>query len=1255
MCNGFTIVIYRVNSIFYEQLFYLLLKLLKNSIFYTQNRVPHIDQIKKEIKMRNLLIMIFSISTIVLAESKYELQYKSSKSSKGNLPYKSKVLGGGDTSEKVSVDVKGVKKLVLVAVGVPNYNFAHSFWGAPVLTNNKGQEKSLLELKPKSVKTGWGKLQYKNVKGKVCSTDSEKFEQAIFVHAESRLEYNLNGKYNKFTVNCAVDKLAKGKGNVRFYIFNGDDLKAIDEVNSLLQQLTVVNKENLNKATKNFLRKSGTQRSKIQNKLSQFNALPDKKQLINGLKKYQPLAISQAKKYLNLYREILLANPAINFDDILLIKRQSNFRCFPANWQSNSSLPRSACDNSIGLFNLKTSEYKSFFQPKGVSLLTDIDLHYDGEKLLFSMLNKKKKWQVYEMTTDGKNLNCITPPTANDVENYDACYLPNDKVILTSTAPKVGVPCVWGNSHVANLFLVDQARQNMRQLCFDQEHNWNPELMNDGTILYQRWEYTDLPHSNSRMLFTMNPDGTNQRSYYGSNSYWPNSIFYARPIPNHPSKVVGIVTGHHGVARIGEMVIFDPNISDHEADGAVHKMMSAGKKVEPIVKDRLVDAAWPKFVHPYPLSDKYFLTSAQLKPGGLWGLYLVDTYDNMVLLKEESGYSFFEPFPLKKRIRPPVIPERVNLKDKEATLYISDIYTGGGLKDIPRGTVKELRLLSYTFSYHGVGGLYGVIGMDGPWDMRRVIGTIPVNSDGSAIFKIPANVPLAIQPVDKEGKALAIMRTWFTAMPGETLACIGCHESRNSAPMTQRNIAASQEPARLKPWLGEIRNFTFENEIQKPILDRYCISCHQDGGKSFNLKHRPVKNYSVKHKGNGMYVRAAGKFSEPYTKLFPFVRGSGIESDMHLLTPMEFHADSTELVQMLAKGHHGVKLDKESWQRLYMWIDLNTPYHGRWSDIVGDYGKQAENRRSDLRKMYSQVEENHEEIALKKVDIKPVIPTPPKAPEKVVVENWPLTNKTAAVKQSLSIEGLKINICKIPAGSFVMGSDKGSVVEYPKKAVIKKSFWMAETEVSNQLFKLFDAEHDSRLETRNGYQFGTLGYPVNKPDQPVVRVSWTKANAFCKWLSKKLGKKVSLPTEEQWEWACRAGSDNDFFFVGEDFSKFANLADKTIQMFAEDPYKYDTPIKNPSIFDNYIPQDARFNDKFRVTAPCGSFAANAWGLKDMHGNAAEWTASSFDRQRKVVRGGSWRDRPKTATSWYRLGYQPYHPVYNTGFRFIIEE
>ena len=552
------------------------------------------------------------------------------------------------------------------------------------------------------------------------------------------------------------------------------------------------------------------------------------------------------------------------------------------------------------------------------------------------------------------------------MDSYDACYLPNGRIAFTSTAMFVGVPCVNGSAHVANLYVMDADGRNIRQLCFDQEHNWCPTVMNDGRVLYARWEYADTPHSNSRLLFTMNPDGTSQSAYLGSGSYWPNSFFYARPIPNHPTKVVAVIGGHHDHPRMGELVVFDPQQGRLEGEPAVQRIPGFGKKVEPLIRDGLTLESWPKFLHPWPLSEKYFLVACKPSPRAPWGIYLADVFDNLLPLKQLPDFALLEPIPLRKTTRPPVIPERVNPARTDALVVLQDIYAGDGLRGVPRGTVKSLRLFTYHYAYQGMGGLLGVVGMDGPWDIKRVLGTVPVEADGSARFRVPANTPISIQPLDAEGKALQLMRSWMTAMPGETVQCTGCHDRQNSAPPAKSFLAMSKPPSDITPWHGPVRGFSYPREVQ-PVIDRNCVSCHDgkprpDGTTIPDLRGtEKITDWSSVTPGNGGYAKTAGKFSVGYAQLHRYVRRPGIESDFHVLEPMEFHADTTQLVQMLKQGHHGVQLDAEAWDRLVTWIDLNCPYHGTWGEEIASPGNQRERRR-ELLKRYANLDDDPEAV-----------------------------------------------------------------------------------------------------------------------------------------------------------------------------------------------------------------------------------------------------------------------------------------------------
>ncbi len=974
-------------------------------------------------------------------------------------------------------------------------------------------------------------------------------------------------------------------------------------------------------------------------------------------------------------REALLANPLLaEFERLLVIKRNVSGKSLglPQNWQGNCSLPLTEYDNEIAVLSPVRGEsaLTTLYKPARSLFVGDMDLDFDGSRLLFSMPGSQERSQIWELRMDGSGLRQVTPGTDNDVDNYDACYLPDGRIIFSSTANYQGVPCVTGSDRVANLCIMNADGSGIRQLCFDQDHDWCPTVLNNGRILYTRWEYTDLPHSNTRLLFHMNPDGTEQMEYYGSNSYWPTAVMYARPIPNHPTKVAAIVTGHHGVPRMGELVVLDPALGRREADGAVQRIPGFGKPVEPVVKDNLADDSWPKFLHPYPLSEKYFLVACQPNPEALWGIYLADVFDNLLLLREEPGYALFEPIPVRATATPPVIPDRVKLNEQEGTVYLADVYAGKGLAGIPRGAVKSLRLFTYTYAYRNTGGLLGVIGMDGPWDIKRVLGTVPVAADGSALFRVPANTPISVQPLDDKGRALQLMRSWFTAMPGENISCVGCHESQNTSPPAKFSGAARRAVNAITPWRGPVRGFSFAREVQ-PVLDHYCLACH-DG----SAKDRPdlrgteyIHDWRSAFPGSGGAM--GGKFSVAYANLHRYVRRPGIESDYHLLTPMEFHAGTTELVQRLEKGHHGVTLDEESWDRLNTWIDLNTPFHGTWKEIVGeDTIRPKAERRRTLMRAYAGLDVDYEVIFPVETNIPQTILPPPeqtgnaaalKQTEPPVIPENPKTGSARTVDLG---NGISLELAYIPAGTFDMGGEDEEPVS---RIAIEKPFWMGRCEITNEQFARFDPHHDSGVEPMHAYQFGIRGYPVNGPRQPVARVSWTHAMEFCRWLTETTGETFSLPTEAQWEYACRSGTASPFFFGGmeADFSPYANLGDARLREFARNTYIQVNLLDTPNQYDDWVPKEGRFDDGAFLSSDAGRYQPNPWGLWDMHGNAAEWTRSAYlpypykdnDKRNepaedspRVVRGGSWHDRPYRATASFRLGYPPWQRVFNVGFR-----
>ena len=1000
--------------------------------------------------------------------------------------------------------------------------------------------------------------------------------------------------------------------------------------------------------------------------------------------------LANAEKAVANKRAILLANPLLNGDKILTVRYQLGNRDRRAmapelgtqsnNWSNQESARRKGFNADIvELSNLRDEvQIRTIYKPDNTSSIADLKLHWDGDRAMFTQTMSDNRWNVFEVKLNNADCKKLIDNPEPDLEFYDGTYLPDGRIIANSNIGYQGVPCVNGSDPVGNMVLYTPQSKNLRRLTFDQDANWNPVIMNNGRVMYTRWEYTDLTHYYTRIVMNMNPDGTEQKALYGSGSMFPNSTFDVQPLPGYASAFVGIISGHHGVARSGRLILFDPAKARKGVAGMLQEIPHRNRPIVEEVKDRLVDGVWPQFIKPSPLNDTYFLVAAKLDKNDLWGIYLVDKFDNVTCLHKMEGEGYSGPLGVRKTVTPPAIPDRVKLDDKQATVFIQDIYEGEGLKGIPRGTVKSLRLHAYEYAYVQTQSDHNWHGIQSGWDIKRMLGTVPVEEDGSVIFKIPANTPVSIQPLDKDGVAVQWMRSWLTGQPGEIVSCVGCHEDQNQIVIPKRVIASQKAPHALTPPEGGTRSFTFDLEVQ-PILDRACIACHNGEGKAFDLR-------GGKKDGRG--------YGTSYLNLHPYVHRQGGEGDMVVLYPYEYHPNTSELVRLLKKGHYNVQLTDAEWRKIYNWIDYNAPDKGYFNaNVLKSFPYQGYDqieRRKQLTDKYAGGAgvDWKKEIAdyaaqLKnKGEIKPVMPkkvSPVK--EKVLkVKGWPfapdrvkemLADEKETVKVLEIAPGVQMTFVRIPAGEFVMGSYHGEPDTYPTtKVKIDKAFWMGELEVTNQQYNTIFPQHDSRYVDQQWKDHVVPGYPANKPEQPVIRVSYNDAMEYCKILSQKTGLNITLPTEAQWEWACRGGSDEDFWFgnLNADFGKKDNLADVTTNKFAvsgvdpqpmspESPwYKYYT----------FLPKAANVDDGSLVQVGGKKYEANPFGLYCMHGNVAEWTRSDYVpypykenpkkvSEYKVVRGGSYIERPKYSTAYSRKGFYPYQCVFNVGFRVIIED
>jgi len=337
-----------------------------------------------------------------------------------------------------------------------------------------------------------------------------------------------------------------------------------------------------------------------------------------------------------------------------------------------------------------------------------------------------------------------------------------------------------------------------------------------------------------------------------------------------------------------------------------------------------------KYEDPYPLSETHFLCSRMTGRGEEMGIYLVDTSGNEVLVHVEAP-GCYDPMPLAPRRRPPVIPPRIDLTKSEGTFYVENVYVGTGMERVAPGSVKHLRVVESPEKRFYTGANYnGGTGTQAPgmaWDdfnNKRVLGTVPVEADGSAYFAVPADRFVYFQLLDERGMMIQSMRSGTIVRPGETAGCVGCHEERRSTARLEYSGAAWQRGARsLAPWYGPPRLFSYTAEVQ-PALDKHCVSCHdygQEAGENLNLAGdlNPVFNTSYTELRGKGYVNVVG--AGPY----------------QVQAPKSWGSHASKLAKVLLEGHGDpeidkkVRLDQQSFDRIVTWIDINAPYYPEYA------------------------------------------------------------------------------------------------------------------------------------------------------------------------------------------------------------------------------------------------------------------------------------------------------------------------------------
>jgi len=546
----------------------------------------------------------------------------------------------------------------------------------------------------------------------------------------------------------------------------------------------------------------------------------------------------------------------------------------------------------------------------------DPQVHYDGAKILFSYRKGgSEHYHLYEINTDGSGLRQLT---AGDYDDIEPTYLPNGDIIFVSTRCKRWVNC-W-LTQVAIMYRCDPNGANIRPISSNNEHDNTPWPLHDGRILYTRWEYVDRSQVDYHHLWVSNPDGTAQLNFYGN--LHPGIVMIdAKPVPGS-DKVVAIFSPGHGQREhAGAVTLVDPKGGPDDKGFATR--ISRGNQ----------------FRDPWAFSEECFIAADGP------ALVLMDetgASQELFRLPEadvKAGMHLHEPRPLAPRPREGLIPDRSAPQLPTGRLLLADIYEGRNMKGVQRGEIKKLLVLeTLPMPIHYTGGM-DPISYGGTFTLERIVGTVPVEPDGSAHMELPALRSFFFVALDEHDRAVKRMQSFLTVQPGEITGCVGCHEQRTRTPSPgalSSALAFRKPPSPVTPIQDAPDVFDFPRDIQ-PILDALCVKCHgydrtpaggpREGRLILSGDHGPMFSHSY------YMMTIARLFSD------------GRNRPRSNYAPRELGSSASRILAMLDGAHHEVKATPDQMKKLRLWIESGAAYPGTYAALgCGMIGNYAENQ-----------------------------------------------------------------------------------------------------------------------------------------------------------------------------------------------------------------------------------------------------------------------------------------------------------------------
>ena len=651
-----------------------------------------------------------------------------------------------------------------------------------------------------------------------------------------------------------------------------------------------------------------------------------------------------------LARTIAFCNPLLDFDKLLFIKRHDAGGVFHMcdQYYGCNAKPGGGLfvlSDPLGpnprLRNLLADAVVEKGRLKGQRLATGAflspELSFDGNTILFAYSEATAKrtytwgpsisYHLFKCNADGTGLVQLTD---GDADDFDPCVLPNGRVAFISLRRGGYLRC-GRHCPVYTMFSMEPDGSDIICLSYHETHEWQPSVTHDGRLVYTRWDYVDRDTNVAHHIWTCYPDGRDPRSFHGnypekrrSRPWMEMSI---RAVPGS-HKFVAVTGAHHGHA-FGSLVLIDPRVGD---DNALSQLERLTPDVPFAESEGRPTRKYMAYGTPWPLSEDDYLC-VYGHEGRNRGTYWIDRFGNKELLYRDPKISCLSPIPLRPRPKPPVIPEgttqtaaakRAAPAGRQATISVMNVYDSDFAW--PEGAkiaaLRIIQLLPKTTAPPN----RPRIGVANMTNARAVLGTVPVEADGSAHFAAPPNKAIYFQALDERGMAVQSMRSVTYLHPGEHLSCQGCHERKHSPPSqaSLAPLALRRPPSEIRPDVDGSNPFNYPRLVQ-PVLDRHCVACHREK-KALDLGGAPA----------GGFTRSYNSLAGKYGFYFHVSNGS-IRTGVHggsRTVPGKFGARASRLLRYLDARHYGVKLPPDDLRRLVLWLDANSEFYGAYENTA---------------------------------------------------------------------------------------------------------------------------------------------------------------------------------------------------------------------------------------------------------------------------------------------------------------------------------